>query len=170
MAHNDLISSQLKNDLLPYFAISRVRNMQILVTGAVGFIGFHLTRRLLDRGNTVVGLDNLNSYYDVRLKRDRLMLLEQKKSFSFIEANLEDSNFIQNVFDQHAFDRVVNLAAQAGVRYSLENPRAYIDANIVGFLNILENCRHNEVPHLVCASVVRYMGLTRKCPSVFTTT
>ena len=93
--------------------------MHILVTGAAGFIGFHLVRRLLDRGGTVVGLDNLNNYYDVRLKRDRLMQLEQKKNFSFIEANLEDMNSIQNVFDQHAFDRVVNLAAQAGVRLSL---------------------------------------------------
>ncbi|MGB1833031.1 MAG: NAD-dependent epimerase [bacterium] len=138
--------------------------MHILVTGAAGFIGFHLVRRLLDRGDTVVGLDNLNSYYDVRLKRDRLILLEQKKNFSFIEANLEDSNSIQNVFDQHAFDRVVNLAAQAGVRYSLENPRAYIDANIVGFLNILENCRHNGVPHLVYASSSSVYGANTKMP------
>ena len=138
--------------------------MHILVTGAAGFIGFHLTRRLLDRGDTVVGLDNLNSYYDVRLKRDRLMLLEQEKNFNFIEANLEDSNSIQNVFDQHAFDRVVNLAAQAGVRYSLENPRAYIDANIVGFLNILENCRHYEVSHLVYASSSSVYGANTKMP------
>ena len=138
--------------------------MRILVTGAAGFIGFHLVRRLLDRGGTVVGLDNLNNYYDVRLKRDRLMQLEQKKNFSFIEANLEDSNSIQNVFDQHAFDRVVNLAAQAGVRYSLENPRAYIDANILGFLNILENCRHNEVPHLVYASSSSVYGANTKMP------
>ena len=164
VAHNDMISSQLKFDLLLYFADPRVRNMHILVTGAAGFIGFHLVRRLLNRGDTVVGLDNLNNYYDVRLKRGRLTLLEQDKNFSFIEANLEDSNSIQNVFDQHAFDRVVNLAAQAGVRYSLENPRAYIDANIVGFLNILENCRHNEVPHLVYASSSSVSGANTKMP------
>jgi len=138
--------------------------MHILVTGTAGFIGFHLTRWLLDRGDTVIGLDNLNSYYDVRLKRDRLMLLEQEKNFNFIEANLEDSTSIQNVFDQHVFDRVVNLAAQAGVRYSLENPRAYIDANIVGFLNILENCRHYEVPHLVYASSSSVYGANTKMP------
>ena len=136
--------------------------MHILVTGTAGFIGLHLTRRFLEQGDTVVGLDNLNDYYEVSLKRNRLLLLEQEKGFEFSEADLSDSDSIREVFDQHTFDRVVNLAAQAEVRYSLENPKAYIDTNIVGFLNILENCRHVEVPHLLYASSSSAYGANTK--------
>ncbi|MEZ6051359.1 MAG: GDP-mannose 4,6-dehydratase [Planctomycetaceae bacterium] len=106
---------------------------RILVTGAAGFIGYHLSQRLLDRGDTVVGLDNLNDYYSVQLKEDRLAQLTSREGFSFHRLDLSDSNGVQRLFEEEPFDAVVNLAAQAGVRYSLENPRAYIDANIVGF-------------------------------------
>jgi UDP-glucuronate 4-epimerase len=136
--------------------------MHILVTGTAGFIDLHLTRRFLEQGDTVVGLDNLNDYYEVSLKRNRLLLLEQEKGFEFSEADLSDSDSIREVFDQHTFDRVVNLAAQAEVRYSLENPKAYIDTNIVGFLNILENCRHVEVSHLLYASNSSAYGANTK--------
>jgi UDP-glucuronate 4-epimerase len=138
--------------------------MHILVTGAAGFIGFHLSLRLLERGDTVVGLDNLNDYYDVALKRSRLRQLETKPGFTFAEVDLADTSALEHVFAARPFDRVVNLAAQAGVRYSLENPRAYIDANIVGFLNILENCRHRAVPHLVYASSSSVYGANTTMP------
>lgn len=125
---------------------------KILVTGAAGFIGFHLTQKLLARGDEVVGLDNLNDYYRVQLKQDRLSQLVGQENFRFIEMDIADRERMPGVFESEQFDVVVNLAAQAGVRYSLENPHAYIDANIVGFTNVLEGCRHNGVKHLVYAS------------------
>jgi len=136
----------------------------ILVTGAAGFIGFHLSRRLLQGGDRVVGLDNLNSYYDVQLKLDRLKQLEGEAGFTFHRMNLEDAARVGELFAGERFDVVVNLAAQAGVRYSLENPRAYIDSNIVGFTNILEGCRHNGVKHLVYASSSSVYGANTKMP------
>ena len=126
--------------------------MKILVTGAAGFIGFHTSLRLLDRGDEVLGLDNLNAYYDVTLKESRLEQLTAHPPFRFVRCDLADSNRMQKLFAEEKFDRVIHLAAQAGVRYSLTNPRAYIDSNIVGFLNVLEGCRNNEVEHLVYAS------------------
>ena len=125
---------------------------KVLVTGAAGFIGFHLTQNLLARGDEVVGLDNLNDYYRVQLKQDRLSQLAGHENFQFIEMDLADRKRMPGVFKSEQFDVVVNLAAQAGVRYSLENPHAYIDANVVGFTNVLEGCRHNGVKHLVYAS------------------
>jgi len=123
-----------------------------LVTGAAGFIGFHTTQRLLDRGDEVVGLDNLNDYYRVQLKHDRLSQLQGRDRFQFVEMDLADRQRIPELFAAEKFDVVINLAAQAGVRYSLKNPHAYVDANLVGFVNILEGCRHNGVKHLVYAS------------------
>jgi len=125
---------------------------KILVTGAAGFIGFHFAKRLLEAGHEVVGLDNVNDYYDPKLKRDRLSLLEPMPNFSMREISLEDSDAMKKLFSDLQFDRVVHLAAQAGVRYSIENPMAYIESNIVGTMNILEGCRHQKVPHLVYAS------------------
>ena len=126
--------------------------MKVLVTGTAGFIGSTLAKRLLARGDEVIGIDNLNDYYDVQIKKDRLAHLTCQSGFTDIRCNLEDKAAIDNVFKTHKPDRVVNLAAQAGVRYSLENPQAYIDANITGFLNILEACRHIGTEHLVYAS------------------
>ncbi len=138
---------------------------RILVTGAAGFIGSHLSQRLLDRGDTVVGLDNLNDYYSVQLKEDRLARLTPHDKFSLHQIDLSDAVRVQRLFEDEPFDAVVNLAAQAGVRYSLENPRAYIDSNIVGFTNILEGCRHSEsVRHLVYASSSSVYGLNTQMP------
>jgi UDP-glucuronate 4-epimerase len=137
---------------------------KILVTGAAGFIGSHLSRRLLARGDQVVGLDNVNDYYDVRLKHDRLSLLEPESNFRFVRMSLEERDGIADLFARERFDVVVNLAAQAGVRYSLKNPHAYIDSNIVGFMNILEGCRHNEVKHLVYASSSSVYGANTRMP------
>ncbi|TXD97319.1 NAD-dependent epimerase [Mitsuaria sp. TWR114] len=126
--------------------------MKILVTGAAGFIGMHVSQILLARGDQVVGLDNLNDYYDPRLKHDRLARLNGRPGFEFVHMDVADRQGIADLFAKHRFDRVVHLAAQAGVRYSLVNPHAYIDANIVGFTNILEGCRHTGVQHLAYAS------------------
>lgn len=138
--------------------------MKILVTGAAGFIGAALSLRLLDRGDDVIGLDNLNDYYDVRLKEARLARFQDKKGFTFVRASLEDRAAIEDLFRTHKPQRVVNLAAQAGVRYSLENPQAYIDSNIVGFTNILEGCRHHGVEHLVYASSSSVYGANTRMP------
>ena len=137
---------------------------KILVTGAAGFIGFHLAKRLCETGETVVGLDNVNDYYDVGLKLARLERLKCHDSFRFIKGDLCEREMIAALFKQERFDCVVNLAAQAGVRYSLKNPYAYIDSNIVGFMNILEGCRHNGVGHLVYASSSSVYGANTKMP------
>ncbi len=138
---------------------------RFLVTGAAGFIGSHLSQRLLERGDTVVGLDNLNDYYSVQLKEDRLANLTPHERFSLKQLDLSDVDGMQRLFEDEPFDAVVNLAAQAGVRYSLENPRAYIDSNIVGFTNILEGCRHSEsVKHLVYASSSSVYGTNTQMP------
>ena len=138
--------------------------MRILVTGAAGFIGSALTERLIARGDEVLGYDNLNDYYDPALKDARLARLTPLPGFSFVKASLEDRDALEQAFATFKPERVVNLAAQAGVRYSLENPRAYIDSNIVGFLNILEGCRHHGVQHLVYASSSSVYGANRKLP------
>jgi UDP-glucuronate 4-epimerase len=137
---------------------------KILVTGAAGFIGFHLTQRLLTTGVEVVGLDNLNDYYDVFLKKDRLVQLQDYPNFRFCYLDLADREGMAALFEEQQFDIVVNLAAQAGVRYSLKNPHAYVDSNVVGFLNILEGCRHSEVKHLVFASSSSVYGANTKMP------
>ncbi|MDH3976217.1 MAG: NAD-dependent epimerase [Deltaproteobacteria bacterium] len=137
---------------------------KILVTGAAGFIGSHLSRRLLDRGDVVTGLDNLNDYYDVNLKKARLARLEGDANFSSLNINLEDKDAMAKLFADNRFDVVVNLAAQAGVRYSLVNPYAYIESNISGFINILEGCRHSAVGHLVYASSSSVYGANTKMP------
>lgn len=153
---------------------------KILVTGAAGFIGFYTSKKLIDLGYEVVGLDNINDYYDVNLKFDRLKELgidrnEAEKennltqsslypTFKFIRINLENRENLPNLFKDQQFDSVINLAAQAGVRYSLENPMAYVDSNIVGFVNILECCRYNQIKHLVYASSSSVYGENDKIP------
>ncbi len=137
---------------------------KILVTGAAGFIGFHLSRRLVERGDTVVGLDNLNDYYDVKLKTDRLAQLRGQRLFEFNKLDLADRDAMARLFAEEEFEVVAHLAAQAGVRYSLENPAAYIDSNLVGFGNILEGCRHNGVKHLVYASSSSVYGANTQMP------
>jgi len=136
----------------------------LLITGAAGFIGFHLSKLCLERGHSVVGLDSLNDYYDPALKQARLGQLTSDKRFTFEKALLEDRDAIERIFTTYRPTRVVNLAAQAGVRYSIENPRAYIDANIVGFLNILEACRHHKVEHLAYASSSSVYGANTTLP------
>ena len=140
--------------------------MTILVTGAAGFIGFHLCNKLLKNGEKVIGFDNLNNYYDPELKKARLKILSKYENnlFTFIKGNLEDKDLIKNLFSKQKPKVVVNLAAQAGVRYSLENPHSYIDSNIVGFMNILEGCRHNNIEHLVYASSSSVYGGNKNMP------
>lgn len=138
--------------------------MKLLVTGAAGFIGFHVAQILLERGDDVVGLDNLNDYYDVSLKQARLEILKRHPNFSFVKLDLADRVRMPELFAAEKFERVVHLAAQAGVRYSLKNPLAYIDSNVVGFANILEGCRHNGVQHLVYASTSSVYGANTKMP------
>ncbi len=153
--------------------------MKILVTGTAGFIGFHLAKKLLDRGDEVVGFDSINDYYDVNLKYARLEKMgirrenieygkylksEKLTGYSFVKGNLEDLELLEKIFKEGKFNRVCNLAAQAGVRYSLENPHAYVNANIVGFVNILECCRHNNIEHLAYASSSSVYGLNETMP------
>ena len=154
--------------------------MKILVTGAAGFIGFHLCKFLIERGNDVVGLDNINDYYDINLKYDRLNILgidrsyaekynflftsDSYRNFQFVKLNIEDRTNLPLLFNKVKFDKVINLAAQAGVRYSIERPQPYIDTNLVGFANLLECCRHNNIQHLVYASSSSVYGQNKKVP------
>ena len=138
--------------------------MKILVTGAAGFIGFHTSKQLLERGDTVVGLDNFNDYYDVKLKESRAAVLDNYDAFTMARIDLADRPAMEALFAKEKFDKVINLAAQAGVRYSIENPHSYIDSNIVGFLNILEGCRHNDVQHLTYASSSSVYGANTTMP------
>ena len=138
--------------------------MKVLVTGAAGFIGSHTAHHLLDRGDEVVGLDNLNDYYDVRVKEARLDRLADKRGWRFARLDLTDRDGVAALFAEERFDRVVHLAAQAGVRYSIENPMAYVDSNLVGHTNILEGCRYNEVEHLVYASTSSVYGANTRMP------
>ena len=138
--------------------------MKILVTGAAGFIGFHTSKRLLDLGYNVIGLDNLNNYYDINLKKDRLKILQEYDRFAFHKIDLKDQVEVESLFKKESPQRVIHLAAQAGVRYSIEHPQVYIQSNIIGTFNILEGCRHNQVEHFVYASSSSVYGLNTKYP------
>lgn len=138
--------------------------MKLLVTGAAGFIGFHTAKSLLERGHAVVGLDNLNSYYDPALKRARLAMLEDFAAFRFAKIDITDPEAMRELFARENFQRVVHLAAQAGVRYSIQNPQAYIESNITGFLQVIEGCRHHGVEHLVYASTSSVYGANTRMP------
>ena len=138
--------------------------MKVLVTGAAGFIGMHTSKALLDKGYNVVGIDNFNDYYDVQLKKDRLALISDHENFVCHTMDLADRPAIAELFEREKFDRVINLAAQAGVRYSLKNPHSYVDSNLVGFVNLLEGCRHNKVEHFVYASSSSVYGANTKMP------
>ncbi len=138
--------------------------MKLLVTGAAGFIGYHLAKRLLSNGHQVIGIDNLNDYYDVALKMARLDLLRNESQFNFIKLDLADRTGMAAIFSKHNFQQVIHLAAQAGVRYSLKNPLAYADSNLIGYLNVLEGCRRNKIEHLLYASSSSVYGLNRKLP------
>lgn len=139
-------------------------NEKILITGAAGFIGFHLSILLLEKGYQVIGLDNMNDYYDVALKEGRLNILEHYKSFTFYKMNLRDKEPLNNLFSEYQFDYVINLAAQAGVRYSITNPYAYVDSNLIGFVNILEACRNHPIKHLLYASSSSVYGGNKVAP------
>jgi UDP-glucuronate 4-epimerase len=138
--------------------------MKILVTGAAGFIGFHTARALLDRGETLVGLDNLNAYYDPALKLARLQILKQYSNFNFIELNIADRAAMETTFRTEKYQRVIHLAAQAGVRHSIDHPHVYVESNVTGFLHVLEGCRHNDVEHLVYASTSSVYGAYTNMP------
>jgi UDP-glucuronate 4-epimerase len=138
--------------------------MKILITGVAGFIGFNLARRLLKDDHEVCGIDNLNEYYDINLKKNRLSIIEKNSKFEFYRMDLSDREAMKKLFSSNSFDYVINLAAQAGVRYSIENPASYIDSNLVGFGNILEGCRHSKVKHLVYASSSSVYGLNTHMP------
>lgn len=138
--------------------------MNIIVTGAAGFIGFHLSKRLLELGYPIIGIDNLNEYYDIQLKRDRIKLLENHINFEFHKIDLSDQYELNQIFQQRPINVVVNLAAQAGVRYSIENPHSYVNSNLVGFLNILEACRNYYIEHLIYASTSSVYGANTKLP------
>lgn len=138
--------------------------MKVLVTGAAGFIGMYVSKALLERGDEVIGIDNLNDYYDVQLKQDRLKQLDGYDKFTFIEMDIADRLAMETLFSEQGFNKVVNLAAQAGVRYSLINPQAYVDSNLVGFGNLLEGCRHNKVEHFVYASSSSVYGANTHMP------
>jgi UDP-glucuronate 4-epimerase len=141
-----------------------LKYQKVLVTGAAGFIGFHLAKRLLTDGHQVVGVDNMNPYYDVSLKEARFEDLKKEANFTFFQTDLCDRPKLEDLFARHGFEVVVNLAAQAGVRYSLENPYAYVDSNLVGFINLLECCRHQAVKHLVFASSSSVYGANTRMP------
>jgi UDP-glucuronate 4-epimerase len=142
----------------------KIDYQHVLVTGAAGFIGYHLSKKLLDNGCRVIGIDNINDYYDVQLKLDRLNQLKEYDQFQFFKTDLADKDDLNAIFSDNAFDIVVNLAAQAGVRYSLENPQAYVNSNLVGFVNVLECCRFNNIAHLVFASSSSVYGANTKMP------
>ena len=139
--------------------------MKILITGVAGFIGYHLAKRLINTGNNkIYGIDNLNDYYDVKLKKNRLAQIRELNNFTFWRIDLGDRQALSELFTTHQFDYVINLAAQAGVRYSLENPHAYVDSNLTGFVNLLEGCRQQPIKHLIFASSSSVYGANTKIP------
>jgi UDP-glucuronate 4-epimerase len=137
---------------------------QILITGSAGFIGFHLSKQLLSSEYEIIGIDNLNNYYDINLKQARLNILKKANNFKFYQLDLAHKKDLENLFKEHNFEVVINLAAQAGVRYSLTNPSAYVDSNLVGFVNLLESCRHSQIKHLIFASSSSVYGANTKIP------